>query len=219
MNRQIDFILRNADQFGEGILLTLQAAGISMVMALIWGLFVVFPRMSHNPWVRWPTRTYIELFRNTPLLLQIYLFYFSLPLIGLPLSALSSGALAIAVQHGAFFAEIYRGAIESIPQGQRKAALSIGMLPNQAMRLIIIPQALRRALPPMGNQLILLIKDTSLLSAIGVLELTLTGKVLIERSAASYEVFIAIACMYLVITSILGTAIRFLEHRIHAKVD
>lgn len=219
MNRQIDFILRNADQFGEGILLTLQAAGISMVMALIWGLCVVLPRMSRHAWVKWPTRTYIELFRNTPLLLQIYLFYFSLPLIGLPLSALASGALAIAVQHGAFFAEIYRGAIESIPQGQRKAALSIGMLPNQAMRLIIIPQALRRALPPMGNQLILLIKDTSLLSAIGVVELTLTGKVLIERSAASYEVFIAIACMYLVITSILGTAIRFIEHRIHAKAN
>jgi polar amino acid transport system permease protein len=215
MSQQIDFVLRNADRMAEGLLLTLQVAVLAIVMALLWGLVVVIPRMSRRSWVRLPTRTYIEVFRNTPLLLQIYLFYFSLPLVGVPLSALLSGALAIAVQHGAFFAEIYRGAIESIPSAQRKAALSLGMRPHRAMRVIVLPQALRLALPPMGNQLILLIKDTSLLSAIGVAEVTLTGKMLIERSAASYEVFVAIACIYLVITSLVGGSVRLLEHRLH----
>jgi ABC-type amino acid transport system permease subunit len=151
--------------------------------------------------------------RNTPLLLQIYLIYFGLPLLGLYPSEFTCGVLGIAAQHGAFLTETYRGAIESISQRQWDAARGLGMSRLKAFRHVILPQALLRILGPLGNQLIILIKDTSLVSAIGVMDLTMTGKMAIERSAASSEIFVAIALFYLVLTTAVGGGLRLLEHR------
>ena len=163
--------------------------------------------------MRSPTVAFIELMRNTPLLLQIYLIYFGLPLFGLYPSEFTCGAVGIAMQHGAFLTETYRGAIESVSQRQWEAARSIGMGRFKAFRHVILPQAVLRILGPIGNQLIVLVKDTSLVSAIGVTELTMTGKLAIERSAVAIEIFLAIAVFYLTLTTLLGAGLRVLEHR------
>ena len=196
-----------------GFAITLAIATAAMPLALVFGLLLLLPRLENSAVLVAPIAAFIEVMRNTPLLLQIYLIYFGLPLLGFYPSEFTCGVLGIAVQHGCFLTEIYRGAIESVSRRQWHAARGIGMGGLKAFRHVILPQALLRILGPLGNQLIILIKDTSLVSAIGVMELTMTGKMAIERSAASAEVFIAIALFYLVLTSGVGGALRVIEAR------
>ena len=196
-----------------GFAITLAIATAAMPLALVFGLLLLLPRLENSAVLAAPVAAFIEVMRNTPLLLQIYLIYFGLPLLGFYPSEFTCGVLGIAVQHGCFLSEIYRGAIESVSRRQWDAARAIGMGRLKAFRHVILPQALLRILGPLGNQLIILIKDTSLVSAIGVMELTMTGKMAIERSAASAEVFIAIALFYLVLTSGVGGALRVIEAR------
>lgn len=213
----LSFLGSQLPRFWNGLLLTLALAAVSMVGAVVWGLVLVGPRMSRRSFVRIPVTAYIELVRNTPLLLQIYLAYFGLPLIGLPLSAFLCGCIAIASQHGSFLAEIYRAGIEAISKRQWEGSLALGMTRRKAMRLVILPQAFLNVVPPIGNQLIILIKDTSLVSAIGILELTLSAKMIVERSGASFEVFLFIGIIYLVLTTIFGTGLRLFENRLRAR--
>jgi polar amino acid transport system permease protein len=173
--------------------------------------------MSRWRWLSIPVRAYIEVMRNTPLPLQLYIVFFGLPLVGIYLSGFLSGVIAITAQHGAFLCEMYRGAIESVSSSQRQASKALGMSQLQSMRLVILPQAILKVIPPIGNQLVILLKDTSLVSAIGVAELTMTGKMLLERSAASFEIFILIAIIYLALTSSLGVVLRFVETHYRAR--
>ena len=207
------FLLGQLPKLLAGFAVTLGVAAAAAPLAVILGLLLLLPRLSPNPLLSGTVFAYVELMRNTPLLLQIYLIYFGLPLIGLYPSEFTCGVIGIALQHAAFLSEIYRGAIESVSQRQWEAARAIGMRRLEAFRHIILPQALIKVLGPIANQLIVLIKDTSLVSAIGIMELTLTGKVIIERSAASFEIFIAIALFYLVTTTLVGAAFRLAEHR------
>lgn len=211
--RSVRYILQNADKFFDATVICVEVAILSTLLALVWGLILVFPRMSRRKIVSYPVRSYVELMRNSPLLVQMYLIYFGLPLFGITLSGFVCGMVAIASQHGAFLSEVYRAAIDSIPRGQIQGGLAIGLRQRQVMALIVLPQAISQVLPSIGNQLVLLVKDTSLMAAIGVMELTLTGKTIIERSGAAYEVFIAIACIYLVLTTLVGTVIRAMESR------
>jgi His/Glu/Gln/Arg/opine family amino acid ABC transporter permease subunit len=201
-----------------GFLITVAVAALAIPIALSLGLLLLAARMWGAAFVRVLTAAYIELMRNTPLLLQIYLIYFGLPLIGLYPSEFLCGAVGIAMQHGAFLAETYRGAIESVSQRQWEAARSIGMGRMKAFRHVILPQAMLRILGPIGNQIIVLVKDTSLVSAIGVTELTMTGKLAIERSAVSIEIFLAIAAFYLLLTTLLGVGVRVLETRTAGRI-
>jgi His/Glu/Gln/Arg/opine family amino acid ABC transporter permease subunit len=207
------FLLGQLPKLLAGFAVTLGVAAAAVPLAVVLGLLLLAPRLSRNPLLLGTAFAYVELMRNTPLLLQIYLIYFGLPLIGLYPSEFTCGVIGIALQHAAFLAEIYRGAIESVSQRQWEAARAIGMRRLEAFRHIILPQALIKVLGPIANQLIVLIKDTSLVSAIGIMELTLTGKVIIERSAASFEIFIAIALFYLATTTLVGAAFRLAEHR------
>ena len=211
------FIQSQLPRFWDGFQLTLAISAASMIGAVMWGLALVGPRMSGVPAIVVPIMAYIELVRNTPLLLQIYLSYFGLPLIGLPLSAFMCGVIAIASQHGAFLCEIYRAGIQSISRHQWEGAFALGMTRRKAMRQVILPQAVLKVVPPIGNQLVILIKDTSLVSAIGIIELTLSGKMVIERSGASFEVFLFIAVVYLLLTSAFGGILRIAEARLRAR--
>lgn len=213
----LNFIQSQLPRFWDGFLLTLAIAVTSMIGAVLWGLVLVGPRMSGAKLIVAPIMAYIELVRNTPLLLQIYLAYFGLPLIGLPLSAFLCGVIAIASQHGAFLCEIYRAGILAVSKRQWEAAQALGMTRKKAMRQVILPQACLKVIPPIGNQLVILIKDTSLVSAIGIIELTLSGKMIIERSGASFEVFLFIAAVYLFLTSTFGAALRLAENRLRAR--
>ena len=207
------FLLGQLPKLLAGFAVTLGVAAAAAPLAVILGLLLLLPRLSPNPLLSGTVFAYVELMRNTPLLLQIYLIYFGLPLIGLYPSEFTCGVIGIALQHAAFLSEIYRGAIESVSQRQWEAARAIGMRRLEAFCHIILPQAIIKVLGPIANQLIVLIKDTSLVSAIGIMELTLTGKVIIERSAASFEIFIAIALFYLATTTLVGAAFRLAEHR------
>lgn len=213
----VAFLQSQLPRFWDGFQLTVGISIASMVGAVLWGLVLVGPRMSGLRLVSVPVVSYIEFVRNTPLILQIYLSYFGLPLIGLPLSAFVCGVIAIASQHGAFLCEIYRAGIQSISKQQWEGAYALGMTRGKAMRQVILPQAFLKVIPPIGNQLVILIKDTSLVSAIGIMELTLSGKVIIERSGASFEVFLFIAVLYLFLTTIFGAVLRFAEMRLRAR--
>jgi His/Glu/Gln/Arg/opine family amino acid ABC transporter permease subunit len=202
----------------EGFGITIAVGLCAMALALTLGILLLAPRMAKRAVVRAPVEGYVEVMRNTPLLLQIYLIYFGLPLVGFYPSEFACGVVGIALQHAAFLVEILRGGIESISRRQWEAASAIGMRRRSALRHVILPQTLLRVLGPLGNQLIILIKDTSLVSAIGVMELTMVGKMAIERSAVSIEIFIAIAAFYLVLTSALGVALRFIEHKTAARL-
>ena len=197
--------------FLEALGLTVLLSIFAMAVAVVWGLIILIPRKSSRPWLNVPTRAYVELMRNTPLLLQIYVVYFGLPLIGIPLSGFMCGVLGVASQHGAFLSEIYRSGIESISERQREAAKALGMTKFKMMCFVILPQAFTNIAPAMTNQLILLLKDTSLVSAIGVMEMTLTAKVVLERSAATLDIFILIGLLYLGLTSLLGGGLRLTE--------
>ena len=207
----INFLQAQLPRFWNGFQLTIAIAATSMIGALIWALMLVGPRMSSVKGIVWPLMVYVEFVRNTPLLLQIYLSYFGLPLLGLPLSAFLCGVIAIASQHGAFLCEIFRAGIEAVSKQQWEGALALGMTKKKAKYNVILPQAFLNVVPPIGNQLVILIKDTSLVSAIGIIELTLSGKMVIERSGASFEVFLFIAAIYLLLTTTFGLILRFIE--------
>lgn len=205
------YLISQMPKFIDALGLTVSIGVIGMILAVLWGLALVGPRMSSNLWIRTPIVAYIELVRNTPLLLQVYVFFFALPLFGILISGFMCGVIGLASQHGAFLAEIYRGGILSISKHQREAAKALGMTQMKAMRYVILPQALVKISPSVSGQLVLLLKDTAVVSAIGVMELTLAAKVTIERSAATMEVFVLIAIFYLILTSSLGLAARALE--------
>jgi polar amino acid transport system permease protein len=205
-------VARLLPRLTDGILVTLEVSALALIWSIVWSLVLLPLRMSSVAGVAQVTRGYVELVRNTPLLLQMYLLYFGLPLLSLPLSAMATGVLAIGLQHGAYLVEIYRAAIRSISRDQHDAARALGLRPFTAFRLIIFPQALMRVLAPLTNQSIVLVKDTTLVSAITVMDLTLVGKMIAERSAAS-DAFVVVAAFYLALTSILGLLHRVIEHR------
>ena len=212
------FVIAQFPKLFAGFLITVGLSAAAVPLALALGLVLLAPRMAKSALLRATTIGYVDLMRNTPLLVQIYLIYFGLPVLGFFPSEFSCGVAGIALQHGAFLVETYRAGIEVVSERQREAARAIGLGRFQAFRLVILPQALMRILGPLGNQLIVLIKDTSLVSAIGVAELTMTGKVIIERSAASAEIFVAVGLFYLVLTSVLGAAFRLIEHRVAQRM-
>jgi His/Glu/Gln/Arg/opine family amino acid ABC transporter permease subunit len=210
MRFDVDYILRHLPDFGPALLTSVEILVLSATLAFLWGTVLAVARLGRGPFY-WSATGYIELFRNTPLLIQIYFAFFGLPAIGLYLSAFITGVIALSAQHGAFFAEILRGTIQSIQKEQREAGLALGMMPFQAMRYVILPQALRNAIPATGNQIVLLLQDTALVSTIGVYEITLQGRTLAERSAASFEMFVTVGAIYLILSGLMSVTLRGIE--------
>lgn len=213
MTLDFNFILRNLPLFGGGLVVTLELSVLAIVAAMSWGLFVALGRMSQNRAVRSLAAGYIELVRDTPVLVQMYFIYFGFSMAGFGLTGFSSGLLALSLQNGGYIAEIYRAGIESISVKQVEGGKALGMSRWDVMSIVILPQALVRVIPPLANQFIVIIKDTSLVSAIAVTELTQTGKLLTERTAASYEVFLTIAVIYLIMTGVVSGLSRVAERQ------
>jgi His/Glu/Gln/Arg/opine family amino acid ABC transporter permease subunit len=211
----LGFIVRNLPVLLEGLWLTAQLATIAAVFAAVLGFPIALARMSRHRPVRLAVGAYIEFFRNTPLLHQLFLVFFGLPMIGIVIPNLVAAGFALSLLHAAFFAEIYRSAIESIDSGQQQAGRALGMHEGQLMRLVIVPQALVNAIPLIVSQLVLVFKDSSLGATIGIIELTLSGRTLAERTAASYEVFIIVGALYLIVTTALGLLAKYLEKKFH----
>jgi His/Glu/Gln/Arg/opine family amino acid ABC transporter permease subunit len=213
MSFDFNFILRNLPLFGKGLVVTVELSLLAIVSAMLWGLVVAFGRMSQYRALRSLAAGYVEVVRDTPVLVQMYFIYFGFSMAGFGLTGFVSGFLALSLQNGGYIAEIYRAGIESISIKQVEGGKALGMSRWDVMTIVILPQALVRVIPPLANQFIVIIKDTSLVSAIAVAELTQIGKLLTERTAASYEVFLTIAVMYLVITGIVSGLSRLAERQ------
>jgi len=178
------------------------------VGAIVWGSVLLLIRLSGRRWVNLAVEGYVQLFRNTPVLLSIYLIYFGFPLIGVVWPAVICGGLALVLQNGAYISEILRGGVKAIDLVQFDAAKSLGLSGWGTFRRVVLPQVLVYALPSLGNQVILLLKDTSLLSAISVAELTMNAKLLTEQTGAAYEAFVVVAVLYLLLVVVLELAAR-----------
>lgn len=197
-----------------GIPYTLLISFGGLAIGFFIGIFFGLLRISPLRWLRWPAIVYVEVFRGTPILVQVLFIFYGLPqILGGPINALVAGIAAIAVNSGAYISEIVRGGVQSIERGQREASLSLGLSRTQAFRYVIWPQAFRRMIPPLGNQGIISIKDTSLFSVIGVGELVRQGQVYISSTFTAMEVYLMVALMYLAITWTLSIILRQLENK------
>lgn len=212
--RFVDTIIRNLPRLLDGLWLTLEVSGVALALAVSLGLLVAYGRMSQILPVRWAATAYIEFLRNTPLLHYLFLVFFGLPAFGVRISGFEAAVLGLSAFHIAYMAEVYRSGIESISRTQREAGKALGMSNLQIARLVVLPQALIVSIPLIVSQFTLLVKDSSLAATIGVYELTLQGRIIAERTAADYEVFVAIALFYLAITSLLGLVAAYLEVRL-----
>ena len=184
-----------------GLKLTVALSVLSMAASLVFGLLVSLARLSRRRVLRGITAGYTDFFRGTPLLVQLLWIYYSLPILtGLVLSPFVTAFVALTLNLSAFVGEIYRAGITSIARGQREAALSLGMTNRQAMRRIILPQSIRRVIPPLGSVWVSLFKDTSIVSVIAVSELMYQGKVLSIETYRPLEIYTAVALIYFVVT-------------------
>jgi arginine/lysine/histidine/glutamine transport system substrate-binding/permease protein len=204
-----------------GALITLELAAISAVLGLIGGSLLGIARLSPSKGLRWLARAYIDFFRGTPLLVQIFMIYFGLPAIiqqlGVEFSfdRFIAAVVALTLNAAAYIAEIVRAGIQSIDVGQSEASQSLGLSSKQTLRYIIFPQALRRMIPPLGNEFISLLKDTSLVAIIGFEELFRQGQLIVAENYRPFELYAAVALIYLGLTLLSSQAFSYLEHRMN----
>jgi polar amino acid transport system permease protein len=192
------------------VTVTLGAATVSVFCALTAGL----GGLSQRPVVRALATTYVELFRGTSALVQLFWFYFGLPLVGLRLDALTTGVVVLGLNIGAYGAEVVRGAVQSVPPGQRDAGLALGFSERQLRWRIVLPQALPSILPPAGNLMIELLKASALTSLITVHELTFQGQLLRAATLRTVEVFALVLILYYGLAQLTAQGVRRLERRL-----
>ncbi|KIP53675.1 amino acid ABC transporter permease [Leucobacter komagatae] len=198
----------------KGLGLTVYLAVVSLILATIIGLISGLMTLSKKIWIYGPARLYVNVIRGTPLLVQILFIYFGLPgATSIKLTPLTAGIIAISFHIGAYVSEVFRAGIESVDKGQAEAGRSLGLTHGQTMRRIIIPQASRRMIPPMMNQFIMGVKDTSLLAVIGVAELTQRGQSIYAVNYRAFEILALVGLIYLILTYSLYRVSRIVEKR------
>lgn len=199
----------------DGTLVTIYVTVLSGVFGLILGLISALGRMAPVRILSWPAGAYIEFFRGTPLLVQLFIVYFGLPQLPFvdPMPAFWAGVVGLSLYAGAYFSEIIRGALNAVPSGQLEAAETLGLKTVQAYRFVVIPQATRIAVPALGNQFISLIKDSTLVSVITVSDLLLAGRNLISRTFEPMTVYLAIAFVYLILSNAAALGVAAIERR------
>lgn len=207
-------LLTLASSLVPGALVTLEVTVLAALTALLAAVAAGLARLSPWPWLRGLTRVYVEIFRGTSALVQIFYFFFVLPIIGLKLPPLLAGVLALGLNFGAYGSEVVRAAILNVPAGQREAAVALNLTPAQTMRRIILPQALAAMLPPFGNLLIDLLKATSLLSLITIGDLTFAGKKLVQSQGHITEVYSLVLVFYFILALFVGRLMRAAERRV-----
>jgi cystine transport system permease protein len=186
-----------------------------MFFGLLLGFGLALMRLSRLGVLSWPARIYVSFFRGTPLLVQLFVIYYGLPEVGLQLEPLSAALIGFSLNMGAYACEILRAAIGSIERGQWEAAASIGMTRGQTLRRAILPQAMRTALPPLGNSFISLVKDTALAATIQVPELFRQAQLITARTFEIFTMYFAAALIYWVLASLLA----HVQHRLEARVN
>ena len=198
---------------GAGV--TLEITALAVGFGLLVGLCLGLGQPSKSRILRWPCKIYVDVIRGTPLLVQIFIIYFALPnIIGHRIDPFVAAVTACSLNSGAYVAEIFRAGIQSISLDQMRAGLSLGMTTAQTMRYIILPQAIKRIIPPLGNEFIAMLKDSSLVSVIGFEELTRSGQLIIAETYATMEIWTVVAILYLVMTLTITQLVGFMERRL-----
>jgi polar amino acid transport system permease protein len=216
MNEFLSFALTYLPYLLQGAVITIEIAAIGIIFGSIFGILVGLGRVSRNSLLSQISRFYIWIIRGTPLLLQLFVIHFAIPSAfpALTLPPFVSACIALSLNAAAYIAEIARGAIESIDKGQMEAARSLGLSSNQSMRRVIIPQAFRRMLPPLGNEFIALIKESSLVSTIALYDLLRTGQQIISSTYRYSEVFLLVGLIYLLLTTVMSYIVRKIENKV-----
>ncbi len=197
----------------NGLIVTLKISGLGALLAFSIAILLAFMRISKYPVLQYIASAYITVIRGTPLLVQIFIFYFIIATI-FEMPRFYAGAMSLGLFYGAYIAEVLRGAIQSIDRGQHEAAKSLGMNWTQTMAYIVMPQAFKRALPALVGELIALVKDSSLVSVISITDLTKVGREIVANTFSPFETWLIVAAMYFAITSILS----FIGHRLEKRM-
>ena len=204
-------------QLLQGAVVTVQVTAASLLLGCVMGLLVGIGRLNpRNRIVYGLCTAYVAAIRGTPLLVQLFLLFFGLPQLGVLLPAFVCGVIGLGIYSGAYVSEIVRGAIQSIDKGQMEAARSIGLSSGQAMRSVVLPLAVVRMIPPLGNEFIALIKNSALVSLLTINDLMHEGQKIISVSYRSLEVYLVIALVYLVLTQATNYALHRAELRLRA---
>ncbi|RUS55629.1 nickel transporter [Kurthia sp. 3B1D] len=199
-----------------GAWFTIKISFIALIFSLPIGIIVGFGRIAKNPVIRFLAGAYVEIMRGVPLLVLLMWIYIGLGDV-VNVETTVAAVIGLATFNGAFLAEIFRAGVQAVPKGQMEAARASGMTSAQAMRYIILPQAVRRIMPPSASQFIMLIKDSSLISVIGGVDLMLKGKNLVATTLKPLEIYTAIAVIYFIMTFVLSLVIRYFEKRMMDK--
>ena len=199
---------------GTGLRMTLEISSLAMVIGLLMGSALGLASVSRFAPARWLVRIYVDFIRGTPLLIQIFLVYFALPVIGVNLPEFWAGVIALSLNAAGFLAEIFRAGLGAVEKGQTEAARSIGLRHHQILLHVLLPQSLRSVVPPATNELITLVKGSALLSVISVYELTRAGQAVIAVHFAPFEIFVLIALYYYLTVSVLAWLSRWLERKL-----
>ncbi|HEY4550568.1 MAG TPA: amino acid ABC transporter permease [Bacillus sp. (in: firmicutes)] len=218
MNEFLPFALNYLPYLLQGAIVTIEIAVIGVIFGSLLGILFGLGRVSRNPLLSRISQFYIWVIRGTPLLLQLFVIHFAIPSAfpALTLPPFVSACIALSINAAAYIAEIARGAIQSIDKGQMEAARSLGLSSSQSMRRVIIPQAFRRMLPPLGNEFIALIKESSLVSTIALYDLLRTGQQIISSTYRYTEVFFLVGLIYLLLTTIMSYIVRKIENKVGA---
>ena len=210
----MDVVFDNIPLLWQGLLVTLQVTALSSLLTVLVAFAAGLARLSALWIVRGPAAVFIEVFRGTSLIVQMFWFFFALPLFGVQMTPLMAGVLALGLNEGAYAAEIVRGSIESRPRGQTEACIALGIPPAKRMRRILIPQSLPAMLPPFGNVLVDLLKNTSLVSTVTVLDLTYQANLLRTNTGETVPIYLTLLVIYFVLSLLLSLLIRWLEGRL-----
>lgn len=202
----------------QGAWVTLEISFLAIIFGTLVGVLFGLASVSGIRPLQLVTKVYVYFIRGTPPLVQVFVVYFALPVIGIEIPTFWAGVVALTVNAGGFIAEIVRAGIESIDIGQHEAATSIGMTQVQAILLILFPQTVRRIIPPLTNELITLVKGSSLLSVISVYELTRAGQVIIAAKFTPFEIYFVVAIMYLIIVAAMSQASEYVERHLLRQV-
>ena len=214
----MDIIVSALPYLLQGLQVTLYIFVIAIILGFLIGLVVAMLRLAPLKILNWIAKIYVDAIRGTPFIVQLFFIYFGInSLQWISLNNTTAGIITVAINAGAYFAEIIRAGIQSIDKGQTEAARSIGFTSPQAMRYIVLPQAFRRMLPTITNQSIISLKDTSLLSIIGIADLTQQGQIQASATFEAFKIWLTVGVVYFIIIYLLTLLANFIERRVQLR--
>jgi putative glutamine transport system permease protein len=211
---RFSILVEHWDLYMQGFGHTIKASVLALIGSLVLGTVIAIFRIAPIRPLNWIGTAYVEFIRNIPLVLIVFVFFMGLPAVGIRFDSFTAGTLGLMVYTAAFIAEAIRSGIQAVPKGQMEAARSSGLTYLQAMRYVILPQAVKIVIPPLGNQFINLVKNSSVLGVIAGLDLMYFGDLISSKTFVTFDVYIFVALFYLVLTIPLSLGVGYLERRL-----